>query len=79
MGKSIQALRIRNLETRLSLRRFVCASLELEIESAPSHPARLVLVNKWVEATNGCEVLELALEILKREEGTFSWNQASAA
>lgn len=65
---AIHSLRVENLETRLSLRRFVCTSLELELELAQTEAARQILARSWVEAMKGCRVLQLALDLLEREE-----------
>jgi len=64
----IQALRIENLETRLGLSRFSCTSLELEFEFAQNGDARNILADRWDRATKGCDVLQLALELLKRDK-----------
>lgn len=63
----IQALRVENLETRLGLHRFVCTSLELEFEFAQTVEARHILAHRRTEAMKGCDVLQFALELLKRE------------
>jgi hypothetical protein len=67
MESKIQALRVENLETRLSLHRFVCTSLDLELEFAQTVEASDLLAHRRIQAMNGCDVLELALELLKRE------------
>jgi len=64
----IHSLRVENLETRLGLRRFVCMSLELEIELAQTEASRQILAHSWAEAMKGCRVLQLALDLLQREE-----------
>ena len=67
MGSAIQALRVENLETRLGLRQFVCTSLELEIEFAQTVEARQLLAQRRSQATKDCQVLQFALELLKRQ------------
>jgi hypothetical protein len=63
---ALEALRIENLETRLALRRFVCASLELKFEFVQTDWERNDIAGQWVAAMRGCSVIELALELLKR-------------
>jgi hypothetical protein len=67
MEAMIQALRVENLETRLGLHQFVCASLELESEFAPTVEARKSLAHRRVQEIRECDVLQFALELLKRE------------
>ncbi len=67
MGSIIQALRVENLETRLGLHQFVCKSLELESEFAQSVEARHILAQRRAKEMVDCNVLQFALELLKRE------------
>lgn len=67
MGPMIQALRVENLETRLGLHRFVCASLALEFEFAQTAEARHILAQRRAEEMKDCNVLQFALELLKRQ------------
>lgn len=64
----IEFIRIENLETRLGLRRLLCLSLELELECAKTDQEKSILRRSWVEAIRGCVVLNLALELLKRQQ-----------
>ena len=75
MDSLVEALRIENLETRLGLRRFQCATLELELELAATEEQRTILARRRGEAIKGCVVLQLALEILKRQQESDSWDQ----
>jgi hypothetical protein len=68
LTSAVEALRIENLETRLALRRFVCASLELELEFVENDWKRNDLGSRWTAALRGCSTIELALETLKREQ-----------
>jgi hypothetical protein len=61
-------MRVENLETRLGLSRFACTSLELELEFAQTFEARHILARRWDRAIKGCDVLQLALELLMREK-----------
>ena len=63
----IQAFRVENLETRLGLHQFVCASLELESEFAQTHEARDILAQRRAEEMKDCDVLQFAVELLRRE------------
>lgn len=65
MDSYVQALRIRNLETRLGLRQFVCATLDLQLELATTPGERSALAALWTEAQSGCRTLQVALAILK--------------
>jgi len=67
-SRTIHSMRVENLQTRLGLRKFVCATLELEFELAQSVAARKTLAFALAEAMKGCRVLQLALDILEREE-----------
>jgi hypothetical protein len=71
----IEALRREILETRLSLHRYVCESLELEYEFAATDEARNILARRWVAERNACYVLQFALDLLKRQQAKDSWNQ----
>jgi hypothetical protein len=68
VDRDIEALRTENLETRLSLRKFVCASLELEFEYAQTPMEKSALRRRLVSARQACYVLEFALDLLKREQ-----------
>jgi hypothetical protein len=68
LNSIIQALRIENLETRLGLSRFSCISLELEFEFAQTGEARNILADSRDRAIKRCDVLQLALELLKRDK-----------
>ena len=67
METIIQALRVENLETRLGLHQFVCASLELESEFAQTVEARNILDQRRAEEMKDCDTLQFALELLKRQ------------
>ena len=67
MDRHVQALRIENLETQLGLRRFVCFSIELELELAASDQDRMLLTGRWLQAANEYRALYLAIDALKKE------------
>ena len=73
----IEFLRIENLETRLGLRRLLCLSLELELECAKTDQEKSILRRSWVEAMRGCVVLNLALELLKRQQEPSAFSPGS--
>lgn len=66
MGPMIQALRVENLETRLGLQQFVCASLELELEFAQTAAEKRILALRQTQALKEWNVSQFALELLKR-------------
>lgn len=68
MDSRVGALRIENFETRLELCRFVCASLEIEIEFATTEQQRLTLARRRIEAAQTLKATGLALELLKRQQ-----------
>lgn len=68
MPSTIQSLRIQDLQARLGLRQFVCASLALEIDTAQTSRERAALSLRWEEALAECEVLSAAIDLLKREQ-----------
>jgi len=67
MGPIIQALRVENLETRIGLQQFVCATLELELELAQTEREKRTLGLRQTQALKACGVSQFALELLKRE------------
>jgi hypothetical protein len=73
----IEALWIETLETRLGLHRFVCASLELELEFAATDEGKDILVHRWIATMKACYVLQLALDLLTRQQETGPWNTSS--
>ncbi len=77
MTSAVEALRMENLETQLALRKFVCASLELQLEFVKNEWKRNDLSGRWVAATRGCSAIELALELLKREQEPGPWKTLS--
>jgi hypothetical protein len=66
MDSIIHALRVENLETRVGLRQFVCASLELEIEFAQTAGEKRTLSLRQKQALRDQNVSQFALELLKR-------------
>ncbi|MGO9324196.1 MAG: hypothetical protein ACLP07_06505 [Terracidiphilus sp.] len=66
MGPMIQALRVENLETRIGLQQFVCATLELELEIAQTAEEKRILALRRTQALKEWNVSQFALELLKR-------------
>lgn len=67
MPPTVKSLRIQNLEARLGLREFVCASLVLEFEYARTSKERAELALRLNRASTECEALRIAIDVLKRE------------
>ena len=67
MDEKIESLRIETLETRIGLRRFVCAALDMQLEQATTDSKRRELSRQRDEAWNGYYVLCLALEMVKKK------------
>lgn len=66
MGSMVQALRVENLEARIGLQQFVCVTLELELEIAPTAEQKRILALRQAQALKEWNVSQLALELLKR-------------
>ena len=79
MGSLVDQLRIQNLETRLSLRRFTCVNLALEFYSAVSKERRKRLDARWKKSVKDMEALQLALERLKKARADEREAQFDAA
>jgi len=69
----VEALQMTRLETRLGRQRFVCASLELEFDFAATDEEKDILANRWVKAMKVCDVLQLALDLMKRQQEMGPW------
>lgn len=79
MNSTVHALRAEILQTRLSLRRFVCSFLELELELAQDEKARQILARRWIKAITGCYVLQLEQDPCEERTGElWSWNLPTA-
>jgi hypothetical protein len=78
MDTAVQALRIENLEARIGLRQFVCASLEIQIDAAGTAEEKAALISQRDEALKAYFVLRLALDLLRRSQESGSNSRPSS-